>query len=92
MNFAVRYINDIGLDPCPHAETGEMGFNVKLGGYMSIKRVAESLLLDMWVPADPAGEDVTHVVTLCEVQSAIFCFMLVNLSVNSMYRDLIRFL
>jgi ferredoxin-nitrite reductase len=71
-DFSHTYINDIGLDPCPHATTGEMGFNVKLGGYMSIKRVAESLLLDMWVPADPAGEDVTHVVTLCEAILRIF--------------------
>ena len=36
-DFAHTHINDIGLQPCPHAETGEMGFNVVLGGYMSIK-------------------------------------------------------
>ena len=28
-----------------------MGFNVVLGGYMSIKRVAHSVEGDMWVPA-----------------------------------------
>ena len=36
-DYAHTHINDIGLQPCPHAETGEMGFNVVLGGYMSIK-------------------------------------------------------
>ena len=51
-DFAHTHINDIGLQPCPHAETGEMGFNVALGGYMSIKRVAESIDSDMWIPAD----------------------------------------
>lgn len=51
-DFAHTHINDIGLQPCPHAETGEMGFNVVLGGYMSIKRVAESIPSGMWIPAD----------------------------------------
>lgn len=36
-DYAHTHINDIGLQPCAHAETGEMGFNVVLGGYMSIK-------------------------------------------------------
>ena len=51
-DFAHTHINDIGLQPCAHAETGEMGFNVVLGGYMSSKRVAESVDMDLWVPAD----------------------------------------
>jgi len=50
-DFAHTHINDIGLEPCAHGETGEMGFNVVLGGYMSIKRVAHSVEGDMWVPA-----------------------------------------
>jgi ferredoxin-nitrite reductase len=70
-DFAHTYINDIGLDPCANATTGEMGFNIKLGGYMSTKRVAESVPLDLWVPA-PADNDVTHVVTLCEAILRIF--------------------
>ena len=41
-DYSHTHINDIGLQPCPHAVTGEMGFNVVLGGYMSTKRVAES--------------------------------------------------
>lgn len=51
-DYAHTHINDIGFQPCPHGETGEMGFNVALGGYMSIKRVAEAVPANMWVPAD----------------------------------------
>lgn len=51
-DFAHTHINDIGLQPAPHAETGVMGFNLVLGGYMSIKRVAESVDADMWIPAE----------------------------------------
>jgi len=51
-DFAHTYINDIGLEPVRHAATGQPGFNVVVGGYMSIKRVAESVALDVWVPGD----------------------------------------
>ena len=51
-DYAHTHINDLGLQPCPHATTGEMGFNVVLGGYMSIKRVAESIDANMWIPSD----------------------------------------
>lgn len=44
-----------------------MGFNVVLGGYMSIKRVAHSVDSDMWIPADR-----NSVVTLCEAILRIF--------------------
>jgi len=50
-DYAHTHINDIGFQPCVHATTGEMGFNVVFGGYMSIKRVAESVSLDIWIPA-----------------------------------------
>jgi len=53
--------------PCAHAETGVMGFNLALGGYMSIKRVAESVQADMWIPAEREA-----VVTLCEAILRIF--------------------
>lgn len=66
-DFAHTDINDIGLQPCPHAETGVMGFNVVLGGYMSIKRVAHSISSDMWIPADR-----NSAVTLCEAILRIF--------------------
>jgi ferredoxin-nitrite reductase len=66
-DFAHTHINDIGLQPTPHAETGEMGFNVVLGGYMSIKRVAEAVDSGMWVKADR-----NSVVTLSEAILRIF--------------------
>lgn len=66
-DFAHTHINDIGLQPCEHAETGEMGFNVVLGGYMSIKRVAESVDSGMWIKADRES-----VVTFCEAVLRIF--------------------
>ena len=34
-DFAHTYINDIGLEPVPHRETGEIGFNVVVGGPVS---------------------------------------------------------
>mmetsp|Transcript_29916 Transcript_29916/g.45783 ORF Transcript_29916/g.45783 Transcript_29916/m.45783 type:complete len:615 (+) Transcript_29916:161-2005(+) len=66
-DFAHTDINDIGLVPVVHAETGEMGFNVVLGGYMSIKRIAESIDSKMWIPSDR-----NSVVTLCEAILRIF--------------------
>ena len=66
-DFAHTHINDIGLVPVAHAETGVMGFNVVLGGYMSIKRVAESIDSKMWIPADR-----NSVITLCEAILRIF--------------------
>lgn len=66
-DYAHSHINDIGLVPTPHAKTGVMGFNVVLGGYMSIKRVAESIDADMWIPADR-----NSAVTLCEAILRIF--------------------
>ncbi len=66
-DYAHTHINDIGLIPVAHSETGVMGFNVVLGGYMSIKRVAESIDSKMWIPADR-----NSVVTLCEAIIRIF--------------------
>lgn len=66
-DYAHTHINDIGLVPTPHATTGVMGFNVVLGGYMSIKRVAESIPANMWIPAERES-----VVTLSEAILRIF--------------------
>jgi ferredoxin-nitrite reductase len=66
-DYAHTHINDIGFQPCPHSITGEMGFNVVLGGYMSIKRVAEAVKADIWIPADR-----NSVVTLSEAILRIF--------------------
>lgn len=53
-DFSHTIINDIGLQACPHAVTGEMGFNVVLGGYISIKRIAEAIPMNAWIPASDA--------------------------------------
>jgi ferredoxin-nitrite reductase len=66
-DYAHTHINDIGLQPVPHAKTGMMGFNVVLGGYMSIKRVTESVKMNMWIPSDT-----NSVVTVCEAILRIF--------------------
>eukprot|EP00177_Eucheuma_denticulatum_P005430 GFKZ01009872.1.p1 GENE.GFKZ01009872.1~~GFKZ01009872.1.p1 ORF type:complete len:575 (-),score=87.87 GFKZ01009872.1:1207-2931(-) len=49
-DFAHTHINDIGLIPMKHPETGEIGFNVVIGGFFSIKRCAESIPMDVWLP------------------------------------------
>ena len=51
-DYAHTHINDIGFQPCVHAKTGVMGFNIVLGGYMSTKRVAESIDMNLWIPAE----------------------------------------
>jgi ferredoxin-nitrite reductase len=66
-DFAHTHINDLGFQAAVHAETGVMGFNVVLGGYMSIKRVAHSVDANMWIPADR-----NSVVTLSEAILRIF--------------------
>ncbi|CAM9644753.1 unnamed protein product [Ascophyllum nodosum] len=53
-DFAHTMINDVGLQPHAHPATGEprasqIGFNVVVGGFFSIKRVAESIPIDMWI-------------------------------------------
>lgn len=63
----LKRTDDLGLQPAENEETGEMGFNVVLGGYMSIKRVAHSVDANMWIPADR-----TSVVALSEAILRIF--------------------
>lgn len=58
-DFAHTHINDIGLVPMPHDETGEIGFNVVIGGMFSIKRNCESIPMDVWLRE-------SEVVELCE--------------------------
>jgi ferredoxin-nitrite reductase len=53
-DFSHTHINDIGLQAVPHAVTGKMGFNVVLGGYISIKRAAEAIPMGAWVPEEDA--------------------------------------
>lgn len=51
-DFAHTHLNDIGLQPCVHKITGAIGFNVYLGGYLSIKRCTEAVAANMWIPSD----------------------------------------
>jgi ferredoxin-nitrite reductase len=53
-DFSHTNINDIGLQACLHETTGEVGFNVVLGGYISIKRAAEAIPMNAWIPATDA--------------------------------------
>lgn len=66
-DFAHTHINDIGLQPVLHAESNEPGFNLVLGGYMSIKRVAESIHSDLWIKGD-----VSSVFNLCDCILEVF--------------------
>jgi len=63
-DYAHTHINDIGFVPTVHATSGEMGFNVVFGGYMSIKRVAESIPMDLWIPATLEAARALSVATL----------------------------
>lgn len=49
-DFAHTHINDIGLVPIHDPSSGEIGFNVAVGGFFSIKRNAEAIPLDAWIP------------------------------------------
>jgi len=51
-DFAHTHINDLGFVPIAHPETGEMGFNVIVGGLFSIKRNDMSISMDTWVRPD----------------------------------------
>jgi len=51
-------INDIAL--LPAYKNGELGFNVLVGGYISAQRAAESIPMNVWIPAQSEA-----VVALC---------------------------
>jgi ferredoxin-nitrite reductase len=50
-------INDIAFVPA--YREGQLGFNVLIGGYLSAQRCAESLPMDVWVPADDTVIDLS---------------------------------
>ncbi|CAN8064702.1 unnamed protein product [Agarophyton chilense] len=58
-DFAHTHINDIGLVPIPHDQTHQIGFNVVIGGFFSIKRNEEAISMDVWLPP-------SQVVRFCE--------------------------
>ncbi len=43
-------LNDLAFVPAKSETTGEMGFNVLVGGFISSARAAEAIPLDAWVP------------------------------------------
>ncbi|CAL6349736.1 unnamed protein product [Bathycoccus prasinos] len=43
-------LNDLAFVPAKNETTGEMGFNVLVGGFISSARAAEAIPLDAWVP------------------------------------------
>eukprot|EP00172_Hildenbrandia_rubra_P001982 Plantae.Rhodophyta-Hildenbrandia_rubra.ctg2627.p1 GENE.Plantae.Rhodophyta-Hildenbrandia_rubra.ctg2627~~Plantae.Rhodophyta-Hildenbrandia_rubra.ctg2627.p1 ORF type:complete len:381 (-),score=87.61 Plantae.Rhodophyta-Hildenbrandia_rubra.ctg2627:695-1837(-) len=50
-DFSHTKINDIGLEPMANpAKDGEIGFNVHVGGFFSIKRNEEAIPMDVWLP------------------------------------------
>lgn len=59
-DFAHTHINDIGLVPMANpARGGEVGFNVVVGGFFSIKRNEEAIPMDTWLTME-------EVVPFCE--------------------------
>lgn len=59
-DFAHTHINDIGLVPMANpARGGEVGFNVAVGGFFSIKRNEEAIPMDTWLTME-------EVVPFCE--------------------------
>ena len=48
-DFPHTHINDLGFEAVKDEQTGEVGFNVKLGGYFSIKRNVVSIDGDTYV-------------------------------------------
>ncbi|KAL7564590.1 hypothetical protein ACA910_017934 [Epithemia clementina (nom. ined.)] len=61
------HLNDIGLHPCLHRDTQQVGFNVILGGYLSATRVASAISANLWIPGQ-----VSAVVALCQAVLRIF--------------------
>lgn len=50
-DFSHTHINDIGLVPMANpARDGEIGFNVEVGGFFSIKRNEMAIPMDVWLP------------------------------------------
>ena len=60
-------VNDLGLQPCRHGPSGQVGFNVVVGGYLSATRVATAVSANLWIPAR-----VESVVALCHVLLQLF--------------------
>ena len=57
---------------------GEMGFNVVVGGYMSTKRVATSVELDMWVPPSEVVNLCYSIIRVSVISCSMGCLMTVR--------------
>lgn len=64
-DFPHTHINDVGLVAVKHPDTGEIGFNLEVGGYFSIKRNAVSFDGDTFVRQD-------QVVAYCKALLEVF--------------------
>ena len=58
------HINDLAYMPAER--DGVAGYNIIVGGYISVQRAIESIPLDAWVPADDS------VVSLCHAMLTVF--------------------
>ncbi len=63
-DFAHCHINDVGLKAVVHPDSGEVGFNVELGGYFSIKRNTMSIPGETYIRPDQIND---YVRSLMEV-------------------------
>lgn len=61
--FEHPHINDLAYEPAGNAHTGEVGFNILVGGFFSGTRVGEAVCMDTWVAPQ-------HVVALTD---AVLC-------------------
>jgi ferredoxin-nitrite reductase len=51
-DFVHTHINDLAFDAVTDPATGNIGFNVVVGGYLSLKRCEISFPLDVFVPEE----------------------------------------
>jgi ferredoxin-nitrite reductase len=64
-DFPHCHINDVGLKSVVDPETGEVGFNVEVGGYFSIKRNTMSMPMDTYLTQE-------QVVPFCKALLEVF--------------------
>ena len=50
-DYAHCTINDLAFEAVKHSKTGEVGFNVVVGGYFSSRRSVQAVNLNLWIPA-----------------------------------------
>ncbi|KAK3235573.1 hypothetical protein CYMTET_54228 [Cymbomonas tetramitiformis] len=63
--FEHPHINDLAFKPARHSETGELGFNIVVGGLFSASRCDAAMCMDAWVP-------MSHTVALADSVLCVF--------------------